>query len=259
MQPSKNSYQSNLAICQNCVKTLKVDSNCSAYSGHYNHSIKFIPTEISFIYDFLESLGSGTFGNVFRVQRKNDKSISAMKLIFDSYDTNELNILRKLKHKYIVNFIEVLESNGVLAIVMELANSSLDKRFKADKPLSEKSILNYFIQMCEGVQYIHENKIIHRDLKPNNILLQATNVKIADFGISKEAKHEGDITHSQQYLGSKKFSAPEFFDCKPYYDYSIDIYSLGKILEEMLKQSKIPIVDYKEIIGSHSFNLCYNL
>lgn len=251
MQPV---YPSNVAYCKKDLTIIEVGSTGIDWSAHINHFIKFVPKELCFLFSFEEYLGSGTFGDVFKVQRKRDKTTHAIKLI-DSYDAStnaELKILRKLKHKYIIDFKEVIETDGVLAIVMELADSSLDKKIRSGKPLTEKEILNYFLQICEGLQYIHENKIIHRDLKPNNILLQATCVKIADFGISKEVKKDSDITHSQLFQGSKKYSAPEFYKCEPHYDISIDNYSLGKILEEMLKHSKIAIDDYKEIIASIS-------
>ena len=257
MQPSKNFYPSNLVYCKKCRTIIEGDStgniDLTVHFDHFNDYIKFVPRCLGFIYSFKEYLGSGTVGDVFAVKKKNENKMCAMKLIYiyDSKTNEELNILRKLNHLYIIDFIEVIEckKDGILAIVMELATSSLDKRIRSSNPLTENGILEIFLQICEGVQYIHKNHIIHRDLKPNNILLQANCVKIADFGISKEMKKPGIITHSLQFQGSKKYSAPEFFAGQPY-DESIDIYSLGEILKEMLYKSKIPNDEFQEIITS---------
>jgi NIMA (never in mitosis gene a)-related kinase len=52
--------------------------------------------------------------------------------------------------------------------------------------LQEELIMNLFIQLSQGLNYLHNNKIIHRDIKPQNIFINEEGVlKLADFGISK--------------------------------------------------------------------------
>lgn len=65
------------------------------------------------------------------------------------------------------------------------------KKYKEkNELLEEELIMNWFIQLVQGLQYLHNNKIIHRDIKPQNIFINDEGVlKLADFGISKAMEH----------------------------------------------------------------------
>jgi hypothetical protein len=93
-------------------------------------------------------------------------------------------------------------------------------------------------QICEALEYAHEEGIVHRDIKPENILLDHKGrVKIADFGVSKilGATPAGvQLTQSDHVLGTLHYMAPEQFQNPLAVDNRADIYSLGVIFYEML-------------------------
>lgn len=98
----------------------------------------------------------------------------------------EISILKLIRHKYIVNLIEVLASPSKIFIVLELVTGGelFDKIVTLGK-LDEATARYYFLQLVEGVMYCHSQGVCHRDLKPENLLLDDKyNLKISDFGLS---------------------------------------------------------------------------
>jgi serine/threonine protein kinase len=100
-------------------------------------------------------------------------------------------------------------------------------------PMGYFIISEIFVQILEGVQYLHKKDIIHRDLKPDNILLNesenANYIKIADFGLAKHLEKGKTDTADK---GTPKYMAPEVASGEEY-DIKADIFSLGVIMQEM--------------------------
>lgn len=133
---------------------------------------------------------------------------------------------------YKESFIE----NEQLIIVMELCevgDLSFHVKTKAKKQeyFSETEIMNWFVQICMALTYIHERKILHRDIKLSNIYLTGDNlVKLGDFGISKVLNHTNDAAVT--VVGTPYYMSPEVCESKPY-SYKSDIWSLGCVLYEL--------------------------
>src|SRR5262249_37193086 len=93
-------------------------------------------------------------------------------------------------------------------------------------------------QICDALQYAHEQGIVHRDIKPENILLDRQGrVKIADFGLAKlvgRSRSEFTLTGSRQIMGTLHYMAPEQQTSPQNVDHRADIYSLGVVFYEML-------------------------
>ena len=93
-------------------------------------------------------------------------------------------------------------------------------------------------QLCDALQYAHEEGIVHRDIKPENILLDKKGrVKIADFGLAKlvgAAPANYTLTGSRQVMGTPHYMAPEQMEKPQTVDHRADIYSLGVVFYEML-------------------------
>ncbi|MCA9580129.1 MAG: serine/threonine protein kinase, partial [Myxococcales bacterium] len=93
-------------------------------------------------------------------------------------------------------------------------------------------------QICEALQFAHDERIVHRDIKPENILLDKHGrVKIADFGLAKLATtspEEYTLTQAHQVMGTPRYMAPEQMEGSHTVDHRADIYSLGVVFYEML-------------------------
>jgi len=103
---------------------------------------------------------------------------------------------------------------------------------KKSKGIDEKSAFKYFIETASAILFLHTNDLIHRDLKPENILLdENNNVKLCDFGWCVELKE--DDAPRKTFCGTYEYMAPEIVKETPY-DKSVDIWSLGILLYELL-------------------------
>ncbi|XP_029065592.1 serine/threonine-protein kinase Nek3 isoform X7 [Monodon monoceros] len=158
-------------------------------------------------YTVLRVIGEGSFGRALLVQQESSNQMFAMKEIrlpkFFSDTQNsrkEAVLLAKMKHPNIVAFKESFEAEGHLYIVMEYCDGGdLMQKVKHQKGklfpedmvrdrLTEVSlkILNWFTQMCLGVNHIHKKRVLHRDIKSKNIFLtQKGKVKLGDFGSAR--------------------------------------------------------------------------
>lgn len=118
-------------------------------------------------------------------------------------------------------------------LVMELcAGGDLLNFVRKRKKLDEETAKVLFKQIIDGIGYIHSKKILHRDIKLDNILLDGKgNVKIADFGVSKQVK-ANEVMFEQS--GTPAYIAPEIIKDKGYKGFKADLWSAGVVLFAML-------------------------
>ena len=102
---------------------------------------------------------------------------------------------------------------------------------KLKAKLTENEIMNWFIQICLALKYIHSLKILHRDIKSSNIFLGSSNcLKLGDFGIAKTLK--GTLDAATTVVGTPYYISPEVYLNKPY-TLKSDVWALGCILYEL--------------------------
>ena len=191
---------------------------------------------------FPKQLGQGSFGRVFLVSHNETKELYALKTIekrkilmtYGKLDNiyDEINIHSKLYHQNIIKLYNVYEDEETINIIMEYAKEgNLYHLIKKEKNgFSEQKSYEFFIQIINAVYYLHTNNIIHRDIKPENILIGDDNkLKLCDFGWAKELTLENRST----FCGTMEYMAPEIVGSENY-DYSVDIWSLGILLYELL-------------------------
>ena len=191
---------------------------------------------------FPKQLGSGSFGRVYLVSHNDSKKLFALKVIdkrklmisYGKLDIiyNEINIHSKLSHENIIKLYNIHEDNESINIIMEYAEKgNLFQLISKEKSgLDESKAFDYFIQVVNAVYYLHNNNIIHSDIKPENILIGNDNkIKLCDFGWAKELTLENRST----FCGTVEYMAPEIVGSENY-DYSVDIWSLGILLYELL-------------------------
>eukprot|EP01041_Mallomonas_annulata_P003100 gene3100-6089_t len=155
-----------------------------------------------------ETLGKGSFATVYKVTRKSDGKIYALKRakigkmskkeISDAL--NEIRFLASIRHNNIVGFLEAfLEDNDTeLCIIMEYCGcgdlaAKVERYKKKREYIDEDVIWRYLIQTLKAIQCLHEKGICHRDLKTSNCFLGDDGaVKVGDMNVSKRLK-DGDM------------------------------------------------------------------
>ncbi len=147
----------------------------------------------------------------------------------------EAKIMASLKHRHVVRVLDYIETDQVLAIVMELLEGEdLGSYIKKHGALSSARVEELFSQLLSGFGYAHGLGIVHRDVKPSNIFLtQEGEVKILDFGIAKLA--EGSVyTTTGVFMGTVSYASPEQIRSSKEVDARSDLYSLGVVLYYVL-------------------------
>ncbi|XP_054714564.1 serine/threonine-protein kinase 10-like [Uloborus diversus] len=207
------------------------------------HNIRFNEDPEEF-WDIVGELGDGAFGKVYKARNRENGKLAAAKICElkgeDELEdfTIEIDILSECKHKNIVELLEAFFYESRLWILIEFCEGGAVDTIMVDleKPLTESQIRHLCHEVCEGLQFLHENKIIHRDLKAGNILLTMDGgVKLADFGVSAKNKHT--LQRRDSFIGTPYWMAPEVVLCETFrdnpYDYKADIWSLGITLIEL--------------------------
>ncbi|XP_042003230.1 serine/threonine-protein kinase STY46-like [Salvia splendens] len=150
----------------------------------------------------------------------------------------EVYIMRKVRHKNVVQFIGACTRPPNLCIVTEYMSggSVYDYLHKQKGTFKLPALLKVAIDVSKGMNYLHQNNIIHRDLKAANLLMDENEVvKVADFGVARVKSQSGVMTAE---TGTYRWMAPEVIEHKPY-DHKADVFSFGVVLWELLT-GKIP-------------------
>jgi serine/threonine protein kinase len=145
----------------------------------------------------------------------------------------EMSILEKLKHPNIVRLYEIFESDKHMLYVNELwVGGDLLTYVRKRRRLKESLAKYLFLQIIDGLRYMHSKGILHRDVKLDNILLdESGKLKICDFGVSRFWK-PGQLMTEQ--WGTPAYIAPEILRGRGYTGFGIDVWSAGVVLYAML-------------------------
>ncbi|XP_001115708.3 serine/threonine-protein kinase Nek11 isoform X3 [Macaca mulatta] len=197
-------------------------------------------------YVLQQKLGSGSFGTVYLVSDKKAKRGEELKVLKE-ISVGELNpnetvqanleaqLLSKLDHPAIVKFhASFVEQDNFCIITEYCEGRDLDYKIQeykeAGKIFPDNQIIEWFIQLLLGVDYMHERRILHRDLKSKNIFLKNNLLKIGDFGVSRLLMGSCDLATT--LTGTPHYMSPEALKHQGY-DTKSDIWSLACILYEM--------------------------
>ncbi|KAM4711722.1 mitogen-activated protein kinase 12-like [Anableps anableps] len=147
----------------------------------------------------------------------------------------ELRLLKHMKHENVIGLLDVFTAEISLDrfrdfyLVMPFMGTDLGKLMKMER-LSEDRIQFLVYQMLRGLKYIHSAGIIHRDLKPGNLAINPDcELKILDFGLARQAD-----TEMTGYVVTRWYRAPEVILNWMHYTQTVDIWSAGCIMAEML-------------------------
>ncbi|KAL2269828.1 hypothetical protein VTJ83DRAFT_2012 [Remersonia thermophila] len=215
-------------------------------------------------YNRVCEIGRGAFATVYKVTMKlTGQPFAAKELdkrkfmknnVLDQKVENEMQIMRKVKHPNIVEYIEHFDwDDRSLIIIMEyVSGGDLGKLVLENPALSESATKTIAAQLVDALGYLHDMNITHRDVKPDNILVHSLNplvVKLTDFGLSKMVDNEQ--TFLRTFCGTLLYCAPEVYPGYAEYDehgrrhqrnryrrpvtgqrygHAVDIWSLGGVL-----------------------------
>ncbi|KAF3623391.1 putative transmembrane emp24 domain-containing protein p24delta9-like [Capsicum annuum] len=205
------------------------------------------PTELDFSNSAM--IGKGSFGEILKACWRGTPvavkrilpNLSDDRLVIQDF-RHEVNLLVKLRHPNIVQFLgAVTEKKPLMLITEYLRGGDLHQHLKEKGALSSSTAINFAMDIARGMTYLHNepNVIIHRDLKPRNVLLvnaNADHLKVGDFGLSKliRVQNSHDVYKMTGETGSYRYMAPEVFKHRKY-DKKVDVFSFAMILYEMLE------------------------
>lgn len=192
--------------------------------------------KVSDHYDVLEKLGSGKFGQVFRLQHKETGRTYAAKFYKGRREKEreaarkEIELMNYLHHPKLVQCLAAYDSKPDIVMVMEfIAGGELFERIVDDSfEYSEPTSARYMQQVLEGLQFMHEQSIVHLDLKPENIVCVdkgGTLIKVIDFGLASKLDPSTPLTVMH---GTPEFVAPEVIGYEPV-SLATDMWSIGVI------------------------------
>jgi len=204
--------------------------------------------------EIIELLGQGGMGAVYKARQKQLDRVVALKILppevgeteaFAERFTREARSLAKLNHPRIVTVFDFGHTEkGLYYFVMEYVDGTDLRQVIQSGELEPSEALAIVPQICEALQFAHEEGIVHRDIKPENILIDKKGrVKIADFGLAKllgKTAAELTLTGAGHRMGTPHYMAPEQIEHPGQVDHRADIYSLGVVFYEMLT-GELPI------------------
>lgn len=198
-------------------------------------------------YELLEKIGEGGMGQVYRaLHRRLDRQVAIKRLapqLSHNQDMlkrflQEARLQARLPHPNVVSIFDLIENEQGIFLVMEYVAGQTARAMLGGR---ERLTMAETLVIAEGVlcglAFMHQNGVVHRDIKPSNIMVSADGrIKVTDFGIARLVEEESGLTRFGGGIGTLHYMAPELIRSGTV-SFSVDIYSLGATLHELLSGS----------------------
>lgn len=212
-------------------------------AGYHTLELNKTEWEVPQRYTMLSPVGSGAYGQVCSAMDSKTNTKVAIKKLARPFQTHihakrtyrELRMLKHMDHENIIGLLDVFTPSSTyddfqdVYLVTPLMGADLNNIVKTQK-LTDDHVQFLIYQVLRGLKYIHSAGIIHRDLKPSNIAVnEDCELKILDFGLARPT--ESEMTG---YVATRWYRAPEIMLNWMHYNQTVDIWSVGCIMAELL-------------------------
>mmetsp|Transcript_31020 Transcript_31020/g.35337 ORF Transcript_31020/g.35337 Transcript_31020/m.35337 type:complete len:459 (+) Transcript_31020:632-2008(+) len=192
-------------------------------------------------FNLIKVIGRGSFGKVMLVEKKDSRSVYAMKTLRKDqlidkeqieHTKTEKQILESVQHPFLVSLEYAFQTPEKICFVMEyMRGGELFQHLKTSRKFTEDRAKFYAAQIALALGHLHSLNIIYRDLKPENILMDDVgNVKLTDFGMAKKMDEEES---TKSFCGTPEYLAPEILTGEGH-GKAVDWWSFGILLYEMM-------------------------
>jgi serine/threonine protein kinase len=200
---------------------------------------------------FNEKIASGAFGLLYRGSYCGQEV--AIKVLKSSTENGpgvetlrefaqELNILRRVHHKNIIQLIGAITQHETMCLVTEFMHGGSLLQYVQEHAIKLPELIRYALGVAMGLDYLHKINIIHRDIKTANLLLDENHVvKIADFGVARIQPTDGSLMTAE--TGTYRWMAPEVIAHQQYTE-KADVYSYGIMVWELVSSGEVPYPGY---------------
>ncbi|KAA0152224.1 hypothetical protein FNF29_04088 [Cafeteria roenbergensis] len=194
-------------------------------------------------FSLVKVIGKGSFGKVFLTRKLDSGRVYAMKVLHKrtvaarkqvEHTVTERAVMGKISHPFIVGLKYAFQTADKLYFVMDYCpGGELFFHLGKEGRFHEGRAKFYAAQILLALEHLHSKGVVYRDLKPENVLLDAKgNIKLTDFGLSKEGVTQAD-TGAHSFCGTPEYLAPEIL-ARSGHGRAVDWWSLGALLFEML-------------------------
>nr|XP_040220743.2 cyclin-dependent kinase 12 isoform X2 [Anopheles coluzzii] len=205
------------------------------------------------VFDMLEQIGEGTYGQVYKAKDQQTNELVALKKVrlehekegFPITAVREIKILRQLNHQNIVNLREIVtdkqdalefrKDKGSFYLVFEYMDHDLMGLLESGMvDFNEQNNASIMRQLLDGLNYCHKKNFLHRDIKCSNILMNNRGeVKLADFGLARLYNADNRERPYTNKVITLWYRPPELLLGEERYGPAIDVWSCGCILGEL--------------------------
>lgn len=191
-------------------------------------------------YQTLSAVGSGAYGQVCSAMDTHTNTKVAIKKLARPFQSavhakrtyRELKLLKHMKHENVISLLDVFyphNDTNQIYLVTHLMGADLNNIIRTQR-LTDDHVQFLVYQILRGLKYIHSAGVIHRDLKPSNIAVnEDCELKILDFGLARPTE-----TEMTGYVATRWYRAPEIMLNWMHYNQTVDIWSVGCIMAELL-------------------------